>query len=285
MSIETININNYNRTGYTLIELSIVLLILSTLSAVATMRLGHVLENTRIGAAETDLSVLREGFMGSATAPGYLADVGSLPGFSPAYLRVHNLLNRTNVVGRGGVRLDAVPAQAGYASFLCFTNWNAETGRGWHGPYVRVNTPVKNLDPARAGLFPAPSDRRTGGDPTFAERGFFPLVRGETMSFFAYGFVGEQAVADPWGNPYVLQIPPSEAFENPSEARRFHFARLVSAGPDGAIQTPCFGAGSWTDEDRRAVRLAGRLPDGSAESRGDDIVLFLDRSDTYDRDE
>ena len=97
---------------------------------------------------------------------------------------------------------------------------------------------------------------------------------------------------DPWGRPYVLQIPPAQAFENregtvtnvPEEVR-FKYARVVSAGPDGRLDTPCYGANvsnwwatSWNERTRRLSRQAGRDENGAA-ARGDDIVLFLNRSD------
>lgn len=273
------------KRGFTLMELVLVLFILGTISAVATMRLGDVLERTRTQAAEADLAVLREGWMGNASCPGYLSDMRPVPGFSSAFLRVHNLLSPTNVIGLGGVVLDDGAARTGYASLGCFTNWNAQSARGWHGPYVRVNTPVRNTDPARDGFFPAPEDRRTREDATFAARGFFPRVQGLSGSLYAYGFPGERAAGDPWGNPYVLQIPPPEAFASTSEEQRFRYARLVSAGPDGVLQTPCFTGGALDAEARRTLRLAGRLADGTAAARGDDIVLFIDRSDVYERDE
>jgi len=273
------------RHGFTLTELILVIFILGSISGIATMRLGDVMDRTRIRAAAVDLTVLREGFTGSSASLGYLADISTLPGFSPAYLRVHNLLNPTNVIGRGGVILDDGIRRTGYVSYSCFTNWNPETARGWRGPYVRLTAGVQNTEPSRAGLFPAPADRRTAGDTTFGERGFFPRIQGYSTLLNAYGYAGEQALADPWGNPYVLQIPPSEAFESSTEERRFHYARLVSAGPDGVLQTPCFTYASLNADSRRMLRLAGRLATGSVESRGDDIVLFLDRPDSYERDE
>lgn len=273
------------KLGFTLTELVLVLFILGTLSGIATVRLGNVLEQTRVRAAEADLAVLRDGFAGTASFPGYLSDMRALPGFSPAFLRIHNLLNPTNVTGRGGVVLDDGVARAGYAPFACFTNWSAETERGWRGPYIRPLAGVRNAETSRSGLFPAPTDRRTTGDATFAERGFFPLVQGTTGPFFAYGAPGEQALADPWGNPYVLQIPPPAAFAYPTEERRFHYARLVSAGPDGVLQTPCHTHVSLNADSRRSLRLAGRGATGPAETRGDDIVLFIDRPDLYERDE
>jgi len=265
--------------GYTLTELVLTIAILGTISAVATVRLGGVMESSRIRAAEADLATLREGFTGTAPGPGYLCDMAVLPGFSPAYLRVHCLLSATNVVGREGVRLDDGVVRTGYASLSCFTNWNPETARGWRGPYVRAHAQPRNAEPARDGLFPAPHDSRTPGDASFAARGFYPLDRA------VYGVAGEQAVGDPWGNPYVLQVPPEIAFQDPSDAKRFHYARLVSAGPDGVLQTPCFSSGSLSADARRVLRLAGRFPDGSISARGDDIVLFLNRPDVFENHE
>ena len=273
------------RNGFTLTELVLVLFILGSISAIVTIRLGDVLERTRIQAAEADLTVLRDGWVGNASCPGYLADMRPLPGFSPAFLRIHNLFNPTNVIMREGAILDDGVRRTGYAAFSCFTNWNAETGRGWHGPYVRANTLVKNTEASRTVFFPAPADRRTENDTTFADRGFFPRVQGLTSSLYAYGNPGEKAVGDPWGNPYVLQIPPANAFASAAEERRFHYARLVSAGPDGVLQTPCFASGTLDADARRALRLAGRQSDGTAASRGDDVVLFIDRADVYERDE
>jgi hypothetical protein len=104
-----------------------------------------------------------------------------------------------------------------------------------------------------------------------------------------YGFAGEPAVGDPWGNPYVLQVPPPEAFGPGavSPRLRFRYARLVSAGPDGLLSTPCFapdGTAGWTPAARRHSRLAGRDADG-VPARGDDLVLFLERADLYEEDE
>lgn len=273
------------RTGFTLTELVLVLFILGSISAIATIRLGDVLERGRIQAAETDMTVLRDGLVGCASGQGYLADMRPLPGFSPAFLRVHNLLSPTNAIMKAGAILDDGIRRTGYAPFACFTNWNAEAGRGWHGPYVRASTFVKNTESSRDGFFPAPADRRTENDATFAARGFFPLVQGLTAELFAYGNPGEKALGDPWGNPYVLQVPPANAFSSSDEERRFHYARFVSAGPDGVLQTPCFAGGTLDADARRTLRLAGRLPDGTAAGRGDDIVLFIDRPDVYERDE
>jgi len=303
------------RRGFTLLELVLAVFILGIVTAVATVRVGDVLQRARVRVAERELVELREAFVGSATLPGYLADMASLPGFTPVHLRVHNLLNPTNVSVRTGADFlspgDIWPDGTQAAAFAAFTNWNAETGRGWRGPYIRAGQKVRNTDAAREGLFPASGDRRTPPDATFRERGFYPDASRPHESI--YGFTGEQAVGDPWGNPYVLQVPPKEAFESPTDELRFEYARLVSAGPDGILQTPCLNgmdylafidnpppdpsaapppAPLWNALDgpavadlRRALRLAGRVASGDMANRGDDIVIFLNRADTYARDE
>lgn len=270
------------KNGFTLTELVVAISLLGMATALAAVRLGDFSGKARLRAAECDLCQLREAFLGNTSTPGYLADLESLPGFSPAFLRVHNLLTRTNLLGRAGLLLDDNAPRPGYADFACFTNWNAETGRGWRGPYIRVASLVKNSAPDREGLYPYPSDRRSADDPSFAARGFFPRLPDAAAHPFAYGQGGEPAVGDPWGNPYVLQIPAAEAFDAPSEAARFRYARLVSAGPDGILQTPCFNGASPTAVQRRQLRLAGRMSDGSTAPRGDDLVLFINRPDVFE---
>jgi hypothetical protein len=84
---------------------------------------------------------------------------------------------------------------------------------------------------------------------------------------------GDLAVADPWGNPVVIQIPPVSAFTGAApERKRARYARVVSAGPDGFLTTP-------------PDRLGGRLADGTAPPRGDDLVQFLHRADMYETEE
>jgi type II secretory pathway pseudopilin PulG len=99
------------------------------------------------------------------------------------------------------------------------------TARGWRGPYLSSSTVsfTARLDP----------------------------------SFSPYGLVGEVSAADAWGRPVVLQIPTMAT----TAAQQKEYTRLVSAGPDGVIQTPA------------------DVFYPPAASRGDDVVLFLYRPD------
>ena len=280
-----------SRHGFTLIELGIALTILALVAAVAAQRYATIREKARLTVAECDMRVIRDAFVGSAAAPGYLDDMRPIPGFAPGFLRVANLLVSTNLYVLGGLRADidddrtssfSTPAQA-------FTEWSEAGSRGWRGPYLR-------LDSARAAdaTFPFPDDCRKAGDATFAARGFFPsvahlLLPAAYRDGSVYGFAVEPALFDPWGNPYVLQIPPRQAFASGSgsladidDEERFRYARIVSAGPDGILSTPCFfgntnsSGSAWGPAQRRDSIFAGRPAD-----RGDDLVLFLTRPDRY----
>ena len=73
---------------------------------------------------------------------------------------------------------------------------------------------------------------------------------------------------------------------------RFRFARIVSAGPDGVLQTPCFTANatnwqftSWNRDTRRLSRQAGLIDGDNRSARGDDLVLFLTRNDIDEGDD
>jgi prepilin-type N-terminal cleavage/methylation domain-containing protein len=102
--------------------------------------------------------------------------------------------------------------------------FNPATRRGWHGPYLQDATGKYLVDVAR---------------------GFIS----------AYGLDGDNAPVDAWNHPIVLQVPNVAGAD-----QRKMFSRLISAGPDGIIQSP---------------------PDLYPEtgSREDDLVLFIFRAD------
>ena len=278
--------------GFTLVELMVVVAIISIIAVFAVGKYSGLVERSRICAAENDLKVIADAFMNEET--GYLRDMRGIPGFSPAALRIGNLLVSTNVygvtAGNECVRVDRVK-MAGCAAPEVFVKWDGAARRGWHGPYVRH----------AAGVFPAAGERRYGDDSTFDSRGFYPPLSGLLVAHdfvirrdgcSIYGFPGEPSVLDPWGNPYVLQVPPPQAFldvanlvTGVTEEVRFSYSRVVSAGPDGRLDTPCFAVNetnrwmtAWNDRTRRLCRQAGYV-DGSRAARGDDIVLFLMRND------
>jgi len=280
----------------------LVVAVLAVLATLAVNRCLRLAQSAKTTAAETDLRTIRDAFMDAEY--GYLRDLAGLPGFSPANVRLGNLLVATNVFGTRvtgsgtygtetrAIRLDeGTEAQClaeGRARPEAFTCWDEARQRGWRGPYLTA--PVS--------AFPAAAAVRFSDDASFAARGFFPsLAHLRLPSEFKdpkrasiYGFIGEPTLLDPWGNPYVVQIPPPQAFEgvtNIAEAARFAYARVVSAGPDGVLSTPCFGANTtnfwgatgWSERRRRLSRQAGLIDGNDRSARGDDLVLFFSRND------
>jgi prepilin-type N-terminal cleavage/methylation domain-containing protein len=281
--------------AFTLVELLAVVAIVATIALIAVSRTSGISGKAKMTAAERDLRTIAAAI---ADEGGYLADMRGIPGFSPALFRMANLFIPTNVYGRaegrewpGGVRVDDV-RRPGCAAPAEFVRWSNDAERGWRGPYLRFST----------GAFPAAGDVRREGDATFAERGFYPDVSGLRIpddfksgrdGCSVYGFPGEPAVFDPWGNPYVIQIPPPQAFPDaggsnadlPDEAR-LAYARVVSAGPDGILDTPCFASTStnvwstdWSERSMRLRRQAGLVDGDDRRARGDDLVWFLMRND------
>ncbi len=278
-------------SGFTLIELVVTVAVVALVASLAVMRLGGILERSKETVALSDMAALREAFTGSPSAPGYLDDMGNIPHFSPGFLRLANLLTKTNLYVYG-----AVPVDEDNVITDRFTRWSSDSHRGWRGPYVKIAS-------GRADFFP----RRDSADASFFPNLTFNYLPADYRNKRAvYGFEGEPCIIDPWGRPYVLQIPPREAFltdgrnvNDISDAERFSYARIVSAGPDGVISTPCFNSagGSWSS--RKVMldaRFAGRAYGGNATGTGDrkkdeelgfrwdDLVIFINRSDVYEEE-
>ena len=263
--------NDSSGGGFTLIELMCVIALVMAVALLAVTRLGRFGQGARRVAAQHDMAAIKEAF--TSGTGGYLADMEGIPGFTCGTLRISNLLVSTNLWADGGARLDIG------SSYAVFTKWSEEASRGWRGPYLKGDVrPFPSYDDL-PGFYPDIS------------RLALPSVFKDSRRASIYGFTGEPVLFDPWGRPYVLQIPPPQAFTNvtsvtPSE--RFAYARIVSAGPDGTLSTPCFipnltneTATSWNAASRSLVREAGRDAAGTM-ARGDDLVLFLYRNDVHE---
>jgi prepilin-type N-terminal cleavage/methylation domain-containing protein len=95
------------RTGMTLVELVVVLVILAILTTIAVSMTDNVLEQARFDATERTLDSIRGAIVGSSNPQdplgGYLADVGALPAF------LTDLSGTTNT--------NNIPAYAVYSTF------------------------------------------------------------------------------------------------------------------------------------------------------------------------
>lgn len=294
--------------AFTLIECVFVLLILSVLTLLVVPRFTRTEENTKRIIAVKDLQTLKNAFLGKEYESGYLADMEKIPRFTPVNpiaderryeclnLRVHSLFCPTNLQTETEL---GKWREAGLKLPSFALKYDSDARRGWRGPYVSggqfVETvrsksavpppppiggnPEHPLPPGitRLERFPGPRDRRFEKDQTFFERGFY-WANEDSSGTSDYGLVGEYALADPWGNPYLLQVPEKAAFPSggwPTQEvdrkfalRRWQYARLVSAGPDGVLDTP-------------RDLCAGREKESLAK-RGDDLVLFLFRTDVFE---
>lgn len=239
--------------AFTILEILIVVVIIGALAALVIPQVDRGRENAEQVTADASLAAVEEAFAGGLAGPGYLADMKFVPGFRAVNVRMHDLLSPSSW-----------PSAAVY---------DPVSARGWRGPYLRNAGAVQNTESTRRGLFPAAADVRFAGDVSFQARGFF-----DSGGVSAYGSTGDLAVADAWGNPVVLQVPPVAAFSNSSaDEKRFRYARIVSAGPDGILSTPL--------TDPLLGRLGGKLADGTTAARGDDLVRFLNRPDVYEAEE
>jgi len=242
--------------GFTLIELLIVVAILAAMAGLIIPIFSESQETNTVQITQVTLSNVREALNGAATKQGYFSDMKYVPGYSlvndgnSSTLDFHlgHVVDRALFEGTG-------------------LQYNNETRRGWRGPYLQNELLVHIVEAdgspsIRRGQYPDAGDRRTPTDTTFGSRGF---------NNSTYGTAGERAIGDQWGNPIVVQIPVASG-TLPTPELRLRFARLVSAGPNGVLETPLNPLAGM-------MEVSGKV---NTAARGDDIILFVQRTDLYE---
>ncbi len=104
-----------SKSGFTLIELVMVILLLGILSTIAIPKVTDIIQTARLKATKGEMTELKKAIMGdpSSVAGGVLIDKGF-----------------NGDIGHLPVTLDDLVNQGSYP------NWNRFTQSGWNGPYI-----------------------------------------------------------------------------------------------------------------------------------------------------
>ncbi|MGR9046551.1 MAG: hypothetical protein ACU83N_14770 [Gammaproteobacteria bacterium] len=184
--------------GLTLLELSVVLLVLIALAGLAIPYVGGTGRMAMCQATDATLKAVKEAILGGATAPGFYGDMlGYYPKVTKSATADFNLHF-----------LFSAPVDNSWGAM---TDYNPKTAIGWHGPYLMtgINAPA-GLDGSFSDVFDASTN-----------------LNGKVH--VAIDAAAGSQVMDAWGRPIVLQIPYDGA------AFDYGYARLVSAGPGTGI--------------------------------------------------
>jgi type II secretory pathway pseudopilin PulG len=212
------------RGGLTLLELLVVLLVLAALGGLVVPSLGGTREEACLQATRSTLARVAQAIDGPGgyqAAMRYARDDDGVPYGGATGLPWPGA---SELFARSNAPQLHYLFHAPLTAALQPLGYDPTTQIGWRGPW---------LEPASSIAYGI--DNLTG----------FTRV---------YGLQGDLAPADGWGRPVVLQCPGND----PAQAGD---ARLVSAGPDGKLDTP-LGVATPTSAQKH-----------------DDVVLYLSRED------
>ena len=194
------------RRGFTLVELVVVLAILVTLASLSAMFVAGAAEDSAEKATQASLAALRDSISGTQVSPGFVGDNG----------------RKWFASGRPAAeqfRLTDVFARPGYLG-----DFDPVVRIGWRGPYAVAGTGRVTYSSLSGPISFQPGDAA-------------PAVLHASFPAACVRVSGDLLPADGWRRPVFVQIPGDSA--DPAENGRR--ARLVSAGPDGIVQTPATG--------------------------------------------
>ena len=227
--------------GVTLLELTVVLLVLSALAELVVPYMGGTSSKALCDATDLSMQNIRKAIMGGGSgAAFYLDTLGYFP---------KDQKTGTNYTLKYLMDKPLDSANGGWDAY------DPETAVGWRGPYLMSATTLdaKYIDGDTSNGELAPNLKDTG---TYKHTAFL---------------ADDSIVNDGWGRPIVLQVPTVSDCQNniipSSPSKEGYCARLVSAGS---------GSGLGIGEANIETTLASKRPVASAHTLGsDDRILYL----------
>ena len=195
--IKTRDFMKYLEKGMTLIELTVVLLILIALAGVVVPYVSGTGRMAMCKATDATMQAVKEAIMGGGAGTGFYGDT---LGYYPKDTKDTDLTN---------INLKYL-----FSKPAGFSNYNPKTAVGWRGPYLL------------SGGAQVPSGLSTSFTNNVSDNDGY-------VHFIINSSAGSQ-VMDAWFRPIVLQIPLDS---NNSYAPNFDYARLVSAGPGFGLKS------------------------------------------------
>lgn len=225
--------------GLSLLELTIVLLILMALASLTLPSFTEVPRYAQCTATKSTMKAIRDALLGGIDGPGYVADVGDFPATLDA---LFNMPANYCTSNPSIITLVACTADGG--TWQTVTVYNPVTGRGWRGPYLQESIAV-----------------------SIALTGNFALNTHVNPSINVADSIIPDSFSNGAGirNPIIIQNPGDDAVPDGNDCSvdvtggtdPNECYRLVSAGADGILDTPLADANV------------------SAATRADDLVLYL----------
>lgn len=221
--------------GMTLVELTVVLMILMALAGLAVPYVMGTGSTAMCQTTDATMQTVKEAIMGGPAGAGFYADtLGNYPKVTKSATADYDL-----------TYLFSKPSDTSWGGMATF---NAKSAVGWHGPYLQSGGSV------------IPS----GLDGSFTDV-FVPTTHETGTVHLAINSFSEPQVMDAWHRPIILQIPYFDADGTGTlHVAQYHpeYARLVSAGPGNGLAPG-------------DAEIDTLISDPNASNRNDDRVLYL----------
>lgn len=244
--------------GITLLELTIVLLILVALAGVTIPYVAGTGQMAMCQATDASMQAIKRAIMGGPSGPGFYGD---MLGYYPkktksltADFNLHYLLSK--------------PTDTSWGSMATY---NPKTAVGWRGPYLQGGR-----------MSPSNLDASFDKDNSLTPPKAFDPTDAATFSLKVHDSViattNHPQIMDAWNRPIILQVPCEKATASASTCTpKPDYARLVSAGPGSGINPGDASINTLIVY----TKSAATPPPWSASDRGDDRVLYLKQPDPY----